>query len=153
MNMLALFSIFPSGSDGLAWWILAAIGVIGLVIAYFKFDDRREERRKRAAKAADACSDIGDDLLAGLLRDYAVGDFSGMTRTVREIIDKLLDRDGEGPVAMRANLVKKILPEIAKDPVHGPSVREVVKQVYGTKAKVKPVVDEEGEAAGSTVTA
>lgn len=134
---IAFLSLFSQGTS-MAWWILLALGVAGMVFVYFKFDDRREERRKRALRAAAECREIGDDLVAKLLEDYAVGDKTGMAKTIHDTVSNLLDRDGDGPVAMRAKLVRKILPKIALDPTFGPGVRKVVKEVYDAKPKETP---------------
>lgn len=137
LPIVAVLALFAPYGLTLAVWILIAIALAGLVFLYYRIDDRREERRKRALDAAAQCREIGDDALADLLTNYAVGDKTGIAKQFLEMVNNLNDVKGIGIVAMRANLVQKILPKIAEDPMHGPAVRKVVAQVYGSQKKIE----------------
>lgn len=133
-----MFCLVGLGSWSLPTYILLAIGAAGLVYVLFKRDDRKEQRRKSALRAAAECRAIGDDVLARVLESYSVGDYSGVVKEVHAVIQNLIDVDGVGAVAMRAKLVAKILPALLEDPTHRSVILKVLKQNESLLKSSKP---------------
>ncbi len=73
-----------------------AFVVIGMFFAgklMFRADTRVEERRRSAAKLSGTLREVGLTRIPSVLDDYAVGDYSGMVRGIRELGDDLKDPD------------------------------------------------------------
>lgn len=79
--------------------VLAVAFVAGRFI--YKKDSEKEARRKAAIKMASMTSQLGLPHLTDFLEDYAVGDYSGMAKTIKEAAVLLND-----PVHAKAMLDK-----------------------------------------------
>lgn len=78
--------MFGLDPKDLALIVLASIAAVALVIAYFKFDDWRETRKREAMKDARHFEDEGVPFLPTFLEAYAFGDRTGMFRAVKDAV-------------------------------------------------------------------
>jgi len=126
--------------------VACVLGVVLVVKLAFKKDDEIEDRRRLAQQAAAELRKIHDDVLAGLLEDYAIGDYSGVVKRIREIIGTLLKPDGV--IEMRAELVFAVLPELLKGDKYDTRLRRVIAQAISAHEFDLQVAGEEDTGAG-----
>ena len=97
-----MFSLIP------AVWQYVLIGVAALLATVFLLwiYNRRERRRKHAIELAKLMSRWGLDWFAEAYEMYAVGDYSGLTWKIKEIIEAV--RSDEAMVAKLTDVTKKV---------------------------------------------
>jgi len=66
--------------------VLSALAGFGLIRAYYKLDEKREDRRRAAAQLANALSKMGLKRIPEILIAYSVGDYSGMVQQIAECV-------------------------------------------------------------------
>jgi len=97
-----MFSLIP------AVWQYVLIGVAALLATVFLLwiYNRRERRRKHAIELAKLMSRWGLDWFAEAYEMYAVGDYSGLTWKIKEIVEAV--RSDEAMVAKLTDVTKKV---------------------------------------------
>ena len=75
--------------------VLAGIGIAVFLIVRFwlKMDEGREERRRRSMQLHAWCNNNGLPSLALICSNYAVGDYSGLRHSIKQLQDLLADPD------------------------------------------------------------
>ena len=118
--------------------ILGAAGaafLIGRIL--FRLDSKIEDRRRNASKLAGKLDGLGLVRLPAVLIDYSVGDYSGMSSKIRELIEAI------GEPAQRhaefGKVVRAILSEQMKDPELRPGL---IKFFNDTNKTTEPSPDE-----------
>lgn len=129
MHLLAQLAFNDPGAVGpggqpWAFWALLALGAAGLVAVLFRADDGREERRMKAIEAAGDLKAIGLDQSAYICSAYAVGDYSGMAKAAKQLVEEARGRGGADGIAR--DIVLKSLPGLLNHPEHGPAVRAAI---------------------------
>lgn len=110
------------------WNLLIAVGVVALGYVggrfLYKKDTEKEERRRAAFKAAAGLQAQGLTVLPAFLEDYAVGDYSGMAKKLRDAASVL-----SNPAASQAefaNVFNKLLQAKLNDPAELAKIAEAV---------------------------
>jgi hypothetical protein len=101
----------------------------------FGADTRIEERRRRAIEFARKLSAIGFKKLPTIFEDYAVGDYSGMFRAMKELHDVMHD-----PAQRQAELeqvFKLLLEEKFRDPAQRQALLKLVADMQAATADGK----------------
>jgi hypothetical protein len=138
--------------DNLAELINSPIGIFavgattfGLGWLLFGADTRIEERRRRAIEFARKLSGIGFKKLPAVFEDYAVGDYSGMFRAMKELHDVMQD-----PAQRQAELeqvFKLLLEEKFRDPAQKQALLKLVDDLKAATADGKNPLDSTGQLA------
>ena len=71
--------------------VLAVIAGVAVVRAFYRVDDRTEDRRKMAIELSNRFSALGLTMLAEFFTDYAVGDYSGCIGQVKRMYRVMAD--------------------------------------------------------------
>jgi hypothetical protein len=116
------------GRNLMIWNLLIAVGVVALGYVggrwLYQKDTEKEERRRAAFKAAAGLQNQGLNVAADFLVDYAVGDYSGMAKKLKDVAVVL-----SNPAAAQAefaNVFSKILQAKLNDPVELAKIAEAV---------------------------
>lgn len=117
--------------DNLSEFFNSPVGMLSATGAAFALgwllfgaDTRIEERRRRAIEFARKLSAIGFKKLPAIFEDYAVGDYSGMFRAMKELHDVMHD-----PAQRQAELeqvFKLLLEEKFRDPAQRQALLKLV---------------------------
>jgi hypothetical protein len=75
--------------------------------------NRREKRRKHALELMRLMDQWGMNWFAGLYADYAVGDYSGLTYRIKEVIEAV--RTDEAMVAKLWEVATKVAAHVGKN--------------------------------------
>lgn len=113
--------------------ITSAIAAIALVIAYFKFDDWRESRKREAMKDSTHFAEEGVPFLPEFLECYAFDDRSGMFNAVKSAVKAW--RDPAQRKMHLDNFLKKQLERAVVDP----KKREVIVAIVDAAVKATEV--------------
>lgn len=119
----------------------AVMGALGWII--FGLDTQKETRRRSAIEIAQKLTGIGFTRLPVFFNDYAVGDYSGMLRSMKDLHDALAD-----PVQRQAELqkvVKNVLTDLFRDPDQRPQLMKMIDDLKAanlpdTKAVLSDVI-------------
>jgi hypothetical protein len=138
--------------DNLAELINSPLGILTVGAATFALgwlvfgaDTRVEERRRRAIEFARKLSALGFKKLPTLFEDYAVGDYSGMFRAMKELHDVMQD-----PAQRQAELeqvFKLLLEEKFRDPAQKQALLKLVDDLKAATAEGKNPLDSTGQLA------
>lgn len=139
MDNVAEFINSPGG--------LLAVGAITFALGWLLFgvDTRVEERRRRAIEFARKLSGIGFKKLPAVFEDYAVGDYSGMFRAMKELHDVMQD-----PAQRQAELeqvFKLLLEEKFRDPAQKQALLKLVDDLKAATADGRNPLDSTGQIA------
>lgn len=139
MDNLAEFINSPAG--------ILTIGAATFALGWLVFgaDSRVEERRRRAIEFARKLSALGFKKLPALFEDYAVGDYSGMFRAMKELHDVMQD-----PAQRQAELeqvFKLLLEEKFRDPAQKQSLLKLIDDLKAATAEGKNPLDATGQLA------
>ena len=129
------FVDFLSSPQGM---LLSAAAAFGIGWLLFGADSRIEDRRRRAIELSGKLRQVGFTKLPVFLEDYAVGDYSGMVRSIKELHDIMHD-----PAQRAAELdrvVKLVLEMKFKDPEQRAAVLKLVDDLKSaTESGKKPL--------------
>jgi hypothetical protein len=94
-------------------WQYVILGALALVatLVFLWLYNRREKRRKHALQLMRLMDQWGMSWFAGLYADYAVGDYSGLVRRVKEIVEAV--RSDEAMVDKLWDVTKKVATHVA----------------------------------------
>jgi hypothetical protein len=135
--------------DNFAEFINGPVGILSVGAATFATgwllfgaDTRVEDRRRRAIEFARKLSALGFKKLPALFEDYAVGDYSGMFRAMKELHDVMQD-----PAQRQAELeavFKLLLEEKFRDPAQKQALLKLVDDLKAATAEGKNPLDATG---------
>lgn len=123
----------------------AAAATFALGWLFFGTDTRIEERRRRAIEFARRLSAIGFKKLPTIFEDYAVGDYSGMFRAMKELHDVMHD-----PAQRQAELeqvFKLLLEEKFRDPAQRQALLKLVGDLQAATADGRNPLESTGQLA------
>lgn len=72
------------GSISIAWVLVAVLGGVVAGKLVKRRDDVKEERRRNALLVSEALTARGLTLIPEVIRDYAIGDYSSVIKSVRK---------------------------------------------------------------------
>jgi hypothetical protein len=128
---------------------LGMLSVAGVTFALgwllFGADTRIEERRRRAIEFARKLSAIGFKKLPAIFEDYAVGDYSGMFRAMKELHDVMHD-----PAQRQAELeqvFKLLLEEKFRDPAQKQALLKLVSDMQAATTDGRNPLESTGQLA------
>lgn len=139
MENLSEFLNSPTGM------LSAAGAAFALGWLLFGADTRIEERRRRAIEFARKLSAIGFKKLPAIFEDYAVGDYSGMFRAMKELHDVMHD-----PAQRQAELeqvFKLLLEEKFRDPAQRQALLKLVSDLQAATADGRNPLESTGQLA------
>lgn len=87
-------------------YVLLGVAAFVVVLVFLWIYNRREKRRKHALQLAKLMNRWGLDWFAEAYEMYAVGDYSGLTWKVKEIVEAV--RSDEMMVAKLGDVTKKV---------------------------------------------
>ena len=107
------------------------VGIVALVatVAGLWIYNRREKRRKHALQLANLMRKWGMDWLADVYDNYAVGDYSGLTWQVKQIVTAV--RSDEAMVRKLGDVAKKVAAYYAEN--DKAKAAELTEILVGTK--------------------
>jgi len=91
----------------LSQYVAIGASVLVAVLLALLVYNRRERRRYRAAAVAGELEQWGLSKLAGVFRAYAVGDYSGLVRSVDQLYERI--QGTEGTLGLLSELFWKLL--------------------------------------------
>jgi hypothetical protein len=115
------FATFLSSPAGI---VVVAVATFAVGWLLFGADTRIEDRRRRAMELARKLSALGFKRLPTLFEDYAIGDYSGLLRAIKELHDVLTD-----PAQRHAELetvFRLLLEEKFKDPAQKQALLKLI---------------------------
>lgn len=128
---------------------LGMLSVAGVTFALgwllFGADTRIEERRRRAIEFARKLSAIGFKKLPAIFEDYAVGDYSGMFRAMKELHDVMHD-----PAQRQAELeqvFRLLLEEKFRDPAQKQALLKLVSDLQAATTDGRNPLESTGQLA------
>jgi len=131
--------------------LVVAGGTFVLGWLLFGADSRIEERRRRAIEFSRKLSAIGFKKLPTIFEDYAVGDYSGMFRAMKELHDVMHD-----PAQRQAELeqvFKLLLEEKFRDPAQKQSMLKLIDDLKAATADGRDPLDSTAQLAKSVMDA
>ncbi len=96
------------------WQYVIMAGVaLTMTLVFLWLYNRREKRRKHALQLMRLMDQWGMSWFAGLYADYAVGDYSGLVRRIKEIVEAV--RSDEAMVSKLWEVTKKVAQFVAQN--------------------------------------
>ena len=106
-------------------YVLLGVAAFVVVLVFLWIYNRREKRRKHALQLAKLMNRWGLDWFAEAYEMYAVGDYSGLTWKVKEIVEAV--RSDEMMVAKLGDVTKKVATYWAEnDPKKADELRAIL---------------------------
>jgi hypothetical protein len=92
-------------------YVILGIAALAATLVGLWLYNRREKRRKHALQLMRLMDQWGLAWFAGLYADYAVGDYSGLTHRVKEVVEAV--RSDEAMVERLWEVAKKVAAHVA----------------------------------------
>lgn len=109
--------------DQIAWDLIGKVAAgLAVALVLLWLYNRREKRRRTALELADLMRDWGLRWFAEAYRMYAVGDYSGMTYKIREVIGAV--RSDQVMLARLDEVFWKILDHYKDEPDKAAEIRK-----------------------------